>query len=432
MNKTVENLRQKYPEFVYWDYFYKYSKPNLKIWFNFKIKSLARVKSLLKLRSEVLVKNVAENRLEKLKKNGLENLVFHLGLIEMLNYWKLTCSPKIIIKAGNLDREQINFLRKIILKGMGQYFYENKIDFTKKDFLKIESNKKKPLFKTSKIKLNSEKYLIPVGGGKDSPVVIEILRDKKKKLGSFVLNPQKPQLDIVKIARLKENIFVERRLDKKLFELNRAGFLNGHVPFSAFLAFLSVILAYIFDYKKVAFGWEKSADEPNLKYKGRWINHQWSKSSEFEKIFYHYAKKYLLKGMEVFSPLRKFSELEISEIFSKLSKYHFAFISCNNAYKTGVKNPKWCGKCPKCLFVFASLYPFLKEKTIKIFGKNLFEDKNIVPIMLELIGEKKHKPFECVGTVKENIKAFDLSLKTYQPNKNSSSKKLPFLLNYFK
>ena len=415
MKKGVGKLRREYPGFVYQGYSYQFSESGLRVWFDFEIGGLGNFES------ELVIKNLPK----KIKKEGLENLIFHLGLIEMLNYWKLTCSSEIQIEAGNLNKEQIQFLRKVIFKGMGQYFYENKIGFTKKNFLKIKTiNKDQAPVKAAKIRLNPKKYLIPIGGGKDSVVTIELLKGEKRKLGSFVLNPKKPQLEIIKIANLKENIFVERKLDPKLFKLNRAGFLNGHVPFSAYLAFLSLILAYCFDYKFVAFAWEKSSNEANLKYRGRWINHQWSKSLEFEKLFYQYSKKYLLKNVEAFSAIRNFSEFEISEIFSKLERYHFAFISCNKAYKTKVKRPKWCRKCPKCLFVFTSLYPFMDEKRlIKIFGKNLFEDKKLLFLMLQLIGEKEFKPFECVGTKKESRLAFKLAL-----NKAKKEKTIPYLL----
>jgi hypothetical protein len=108
------------------------------------------------------------------------------------------------------------------------------------------------------------------------------------------------------------------------------------------------------------------------------------------------------------------------------------FLSCNEAQKTdsGAKTPtqKWCGKCPKCLFVFATLYLFVEEKIlIKIFHKNLFNDQKLLPIMQELIGEKKFKPFECVGTKKESIIAFYLS---WQKKKNNREE-LPFLLKWF-
>lgn len=421
-------LRKKYPKFLYQGFGWKYEGSNFKIWFDFLIES-ANSKNNLKFRTNILVKNIPKNRLKKIKKISLENLIFHLGLIEMLNYWKLTCSPEIIIEAGNLDKKGKLFLRKIILNGMGQYFYENRINFTKKGFLKIKTNPQKVLYKPLKEKLNSKKILIPIGGGKDSPVTIELLRKKGGILGGFALNPKSPQLEIAKIAKLNKIIIVERKLDPLLLKLNKSQkFLNGHVPFSAFLVFLSLILAYLFDYGKIAFSWEKSADEPNLKYRGKWINHQWSKSSKFEKIFNLYLYNYLARNITVFSPVRHLSEIEIAKIFANLENYHFVFISCNNAYKQSVKKQKWCGKCPKCLFVFASLYPFLPEKRlIKIFGKNLFEDKNLLPLMKQLIGKEKFKPFECVGTKKDSLLAFSLSLK-----KAEKTGKIPYLLKKFK
>ncbi len=129
---NTEQLRKQYKEFVYKGFNYKTTGPNLKIWFDFLIKPN------LNLKTEIVIKNIKKSGLK-----DIDNFVFHLGLIEMLNYWKLTCSPIINIEAGNLDKNQIAFLKKIIINGMGQYFYENKIDFTKPDFIKIITNKKK-------------------------------------------------------------------------------------------------------------------------------------------------------------------------------------------------------------------------------------------------------------------------------------------------
>jgi hypothetical protein len=48
--------------------------------------------------------------LENSNVGNLDNFIFNLGLIEMISYWKATCSPKIIIKAGKLAWE--NFFTK--------------------------------------------------------------------------------------------------------------------------------------------------------------------------------------------------------------------------------------------------------------------------------------------------------------------------------
>jgi hypothetical protein len=235
----------------------------------------------------------------------------------------------------------------------------------------------------------------------------------------------------MEMAACKNPIIVKREIDKALLKMNRQGFLNGHTPFSAYLAFLTFLLAAAFDCRYIALSNERSSNEGNVKYLGKEINHQWSKSFQFEQLFRNYSKKYLGKGIEYFSFLRPLYEIQIAKLFSGYSKYFPIFLSCNEAFKTdsGRKKTlkKWCGECSKCLFAFAVLYPFLKEsELIDIFGKNLFKQRNLLPVMKELIGEKSFKPFECVGTIKETLVAFYLSLK-----KAEEAGEPPFILSYF-
>ena len=92
------------------------------------------------------------------------------------------------------------------------------------------------------------------------------------------------------------------------------------------------------------------------------------------------------------------SEFQIARIFSRYPQYFSSFRSCN----AGSKENKWCGKCPKCLFTYIILSPFLDEKTLlQIFGHNLLDDKDLYQHYLELTGQSDKKPFECVGTVNE-------------------------------
>jgi len=422
----VKTLRKKYPKFIYNSFDFKLKKKGLEICFDFKIEPD------IQFSPKVLIEGINEKEVKRVGGKALKNLIFNLGMIEALSYWKATCSPKIEILAGNLNKEQIRWWRNLIFKGMGQFFFENKINFTQSNFLKIiAGNKFDDRPKCFQGKLNENKILVPVGGGKDSVVTIEYLKKLKKDLILFCLNPNENQKKIIEISGIRKKVFVKREIDKKLLELNQRGFLNGHTPFTAYLCFLSVLVAVLKDCKFIAFSNEKSSNEGNVKYLGRIINHQYSKSEEFEKKFRFYSKKYLAKNVECFSLLRNLYELEISALFSQFPQYFNAFLSCNVAFQTksGTKKPikKWCGKCPKCLFVFASLYPFIGERVIKIFRKNLFEDKKLLPLMLQLIGKKKFKPFECVGTKKESFLAFKLSLERWK----RENKKLPFLLKKF-
>jgi len=398
-------------KFIYQRYDYKLKKGNLEISFIFTIGSK------IKFRPKIKIKNAGRLKLEK---EVIDNFVFHLGLMEIPSYWKCTCSPEIVIKAGYLNREQIKWWQDLVIKGMGQFFYENKINFKKQNFLKICSRSDLEHLQAFKGKLRN-RYLVPVGGGKDSIVTLEKLKKQRKKIGCFIVNPTKSTKNVLGVARIKKPVIVERKIDPALLRLNKKGYLNGHTPFTAVLSFLSVFCAVLFDYKNIAFSNEKSADEGNVRYLGSMINHQYSKSSEFEKKFKAYCQKYLVKNVNYFSYLRKYTELEISKMFSKYPKYFSVFSSCNVASKIG---ERWCLNCPKCLFVYAILYPFLKrEQLLKIFGKDLFENKKLLPIMKALIGQGSQKPFECVGTFKESRLAFNLSLK--------KTKKLPFLLQKF-
>jgi hypothetical protein len=167
------------------------------------------------------------------------------------------------------------------------------------------------------------------------------------------------------------------------------------------------------------------------------INHQWSKSLEFEKMLQQYVYKYISEDLNIFSMLRPFSELSISQIFCQHPEYFSTATSCNKNWKIDKKknldgdsmnpseansksgaamNPSearstWCGQCPKCAFVFCQMAAFLpSEKLINIFGKNLFEDETLIPLYRQLLDLEGIKPFECVGTPEETSVAFLLAL----------------------
>jgi len=401
-------LREKYPKFIYRNYEYEMRERDLKISFFFE------VPPDIKFEPKIIIKNV--KNVSRTVLDTLENLVFHLGLAEIPSYWKATCSPEIVIESGFLNKEQLRWWKDLIIKGMGQFFYENKIDWRKKNFLQIKPTVVNN-YVMAQLLTPEEKYLVPMGGGKDSIVTLEKLKEQKKEVTCFMVNPTKAAWGVYRtFLGQKKPIIVERKIDPKLLELNKKGYLNGHTPFTALLSFLAVFCAVLFDYRNVVFSCEKSADEGNLRYLGRVINHQWSKSSEFEKKFKNYCKKYLVKNINYFSFLRKYTELEIAKMFSQYPKYFSVFSSCNRVAKKMQK--RWCGECPKCLFTYLILCPFLKEKELlKIFGKNLLTEKKLLPLLKGLLGERGHKPFECVGTYSESKKAFKLCLKNLKIKK---------------
>lgn len=417
-----EYLRKKYPKFIYENFTREISGDDLKIVFDFFITRNFH------FRPELKIKNIDKKRLVKMGDGALDNLVFNIGLIEMLSYWKTTCSPVIEVRAGHLDAKQNKWWTNLILRGMGQYFYENRIDWRKNNFLKIVSNGKKLRKFEKKLK---NRYLVPFAGGRDSIVTLESLKKKfgTSKISLFTVNPIEKIQKTAKVSQIKKQIIVQRTIDGKLLEMNKEGFLNGHTPFTSLLSFIAVLCAIIFDYKNIAFSNEMSADEGNTRYLGKIINHQWAKSSEFEKMFKDYCKNYLAKNILYFSYIRKFGELEISKMLSNYPRYFPFFSSCNAGMKISAKGTllskeRWCGQCPKCLFVYLSLYPYLKQRDLnKIFGKDIFANQKLLPLLKQLIGERGLRPFECVGTESESRLAFKLSKEKAKKEKN-----IPFLL----
>jgi UDP-N-acetyl-alpha-D-muramoyl-L-alanyl-L-glutamate epimerase len=332
----------------------------------------------------------------KLNPDLLNNLVFHLGLIETLSYWKAACSPRIDIQAGALTAEQTDWWHNLILKGMGEFFYQNRIDFTIPNFLHLISCTQGH-FTSQQISLDNSKFLTLVGGGKDSAVALEVIKNNQQAL---LLNPTPAALEISQIAGIDSPIIIERSIDPKLLQLNQQGYLNGHTPLSAYLAFLSLLVASLFGFRHIVVANERSSDEANVDYLGHKINHQYSKTLDFEHSFRGYVARYISPSLNYFSLLRPLWEIQVSRIFSSYPQYFSTFKSCN----VNRKQNSWCGHCAKCLSTFILLYLFIPEATISIFGHNLIQDSHLADLMAHLTGQKLPKPFECIGTIRE-IKA---------------------------
>lgn len=406
---TIAQLRQSHPRFFYRSFHWSLKNQDLVLRFEFVIEPD------LRFHPSVTLKDVPINRLRHLPKALIDNLVFHLGLMEIPSYWKATCAPEIIIQAGPLSSPQLKFWKKLLLDGLGEFFYKNNIDFTKKDFVRFSVTAPGSALSAFRIQ-PKQRTLIPMGGGKDSIVTLQLFKEAGEELRPFVyFEPKTRQLDMLKLAGEESPVEAHRTIDPLLLELNREGFLNGHTPITAYLSFLSLLSAVLFDYKWVAFSNERSASEGTTRFHRHSVNHQYSKSFEFEKAFREYVRRFLVKDVEVFSFFRPVYELQIVRLFSQYPEYFSMFLSCNEGYKR-VKGKRkaigqWCGRCSKCLFVFTALSTVVSEQEMKkIFGKDLFEDASLWPIILALVGKTDAKPFECVGTIKENRLALQLNL----------------------
>ena len=422
MDKSLQfkEYREKYKEFHFNSYSIKEDNTAIYLEYEFQIPGLTTFNPKLKILKKKL-------NFKDINNKYVENIVFHIGLIELISYWKSTCSPKIIIKCGYLNTEQIKWWKKLYFYGLGELFYTNNIKTNIKEFVDIECTNKSNKFEYQKSQDVFDGYIVPIGGGKDSIVTLETLNINKENDYCLIINPKSVTLKCAEIAGFENDNIIEiyRNIDPNLIDLNKKNFINGHTPFSAMLAFVSYFVAYLLGKKYIALSNENSANESNVV--GEKINHQYSKSFEFECDFGKYADKYLKVPVKYFSFLRPLNELQIAKIFSRQEKYHNIFKSCNVGSKD--KDWKWCQNCAKCLFAYIILSPYLyKENLISIFEADLFEKENLLPIFIELTGNGETKPFDCVGTFEEVNFAVSKTIENIEKENNQ----LPFLLKYYK
>lgn len=364
--------------------------------------------------------------IDKLKQNSpvLDSILQALHLILGISYYKLYCPREIKIASYALSHDQAEFWNTVYTKGLGEFFYKNKIDFRGLVNFPSESTIQYARIHND-FGVGKKRALVAFGGGKDSIVTAEILKSHGIECAAYMLEPQKIQKEAVTLVGFPI-IEIKRIFDSQLFELNTSGEVyNGHIPISVIYGFTALLSAYIYDYTHVVFSNEKSANYGNVDYLGETINHQWSKSEEYELLCSKYINEYITGDITYFSLLRPFYEIEVVRRFVDLKQYHNVFSSCNKNFKIQdqLTESRWCGKCPKCAFVFCLLSAFIsKDELVTIFGKNLYDDESLTDTYKQLFGIAEFKPFDCVGTPDETHVAMYQAYKRGEYNETSVMK----------
>lgn len=347
-------------------------------------------------------------------------LAFSLGMVEAVSYLKAACCPRMEVQCGGLDEADCRWWRKLYYNGLGEMLYRNGITCAQEELVAITAPPRRAVPAPQPDIRGGN--LVPVGGGKDSVVSLELLRGMQAENRCFFINPKGAGLGCAEAAGYgpDSRVLASRSIDPNLLELNRRGFLNGHTPFSAIVAFLCAYCAVLTGRENIVLSNESSANEGNVA--GSTVNHQYSKSYEFEADFNAYLRKNITGSIRYFSLLRPFNELQIAKYFAGHARGELeVFRSCN----LGSKTNSWCCNCPKCLFVYTILSAFLPpERVERIFGQNLLEREDLAGCFDGLTGRSAVKPFECIGTREEVGAACKLACGQYR----RAGRALPVLL----
>lgn len=318
-----------------------------------------------------------------------------LHLIAGVSYYKAGVPPTIEVSDGPLDDATADVLDALYLNGLAEFAYRNGLDLRGR----IAFPRGGAMSVPAKRLGLPPRTLVPIGGGKDSLVAVEAIKSTGSE-ATAVWVGNSPLIAACAERTGLPMLNIQRELAPGLFELNRLGAWNGHIPVTAVNSAILAVAAVLYGYDSIAFANERSASVATLEYDGLQVNHQWSKGYAFERLLGDWLHTHVAADLDYCSLLRPYSELAITRAFARLTPYFETFSSCNRNFKLLGPKPadRWCGHCPKCHFVFLALAPFLsKPRLLGIFGRNLLDDETQAAGFDALMEYQDHKPFECVG-----------------------------------
>src|SRR5690606_825024 len=138
---------------------------------------------------------------------------------------------------------------------------------------------------------------------------------------------------------------------------------------------IAALAALLFSYARIILSNERSASEGNAVHDGREVNHQYSKSLDFEGRIAAILYDATGGGLTYFSLLRPYSEARIASLFARETRFDRVFSSCNRNFRlSGHDGELWCGECPKCHFTFLLMAAQMdKPRMLSIFGHDFLD-----------------------------------------------------------
>ena len=335
-----------------------------------------------------------------------------LFLLAGISYYKTSAPDTIDLGEHAVTEAERDFLLAYHLDGLGEFAYRNGIDLSG---LKIVGPS---LERPGPVGYAGSGPLIPFGGGVDSITSVELLAGRADR-ALFVVNRPGDRFDAIEQPAVVTGLPVvraERTLDEQVLRSRELGFLNGHVPVTGIISACALLAAVLSGRDAVVMSNEWSASVGTIEVDGRWINHQWSKSMEFETALRGLVADAIGPGLDYFSLLRPYTELWIARRFAELTPYFDTFRSCNRSFHIDPRTrlDHWCGQCDKCCFIDLILAPFLSRDTLAgIFSATPepLENPALIGKFRVLAGlSEDAKPWECVGDTTECAAAVQLAV----------------------
>lgn len=336
---------------------------------------------------------------EKAASPAFAKLLDLTAIVLGVSYFKLRAPFEIVAPNIALSEAERAFAIDVYENGLGEFYARNNLA----RFGKLTISAPHDAEAIKPIVALPDRALLPIGGGKDSLVSVDLLSAVGLDFTPFAVNPKGPIITSIDKIGTKP-VYVTRTLDAEMIRLSKEpGYYNGHVPSTAINSMIAALCAVLFGFNQIVLSNERSASEGNVTFDGRETNHQYSKSLGFELLIASILSDATGGALKYYSLLRPYSEARIASLFTHETKFDRVFSSCNRNFRlTGNDGPLWCGECPKCHFVFLIFAPFMaKDRLLSIFGKDLLDNLDNEASFRELSGLAGQKPWECVGEILE-------------------------------
>lgn len=350
---------------------------------------------------EVVKLRVATSEYDR---NVFDEALYLAFILIGISYYKTFPVRDVVFETGSIDAQQATFLNHVYQEGLGQFASENNLT---RDHLAYfvptaEDN-------TASLPYASSGILSLQSGGKDSLLSASLLQQKGSDFTSFYISSTDTYPSLMDTLG-SDLVVVKRLIDRE--NLRQAGLengKNGHIPVTYIVMAIALLQAVLLGKKTVLTSVGHEGEEPREWIGDLPVNHQWAKTWQAEQLFAEYVARYISADIQIGSPLRKFSELRIAELFAEKawSTYGRVFSSCNvGNYMQGTDNStlRWCGECPKCANSYLLFAPFIESDELNSLfgGQNLFEKPLLVDAFKGLLSiDGVPKPFECVGETDE-------------------------------
>lgn len=346
-----------------------------------------------------------------------------LFLLAGVSYYKTSAPAVIDLGDVPVSDEDRAFLRDYYLHGLGEFAYRlgehhpdafpDGLDLSD---LTLVGGRTSTRPATPPAPRTGLRPLIPFGGGLDSIVSVAMLAGRVDDAALFIVNRPGDRFEAIETPAAQTGLPIvraERAIDPKVLQSRERGYLNGHVPVTGIISAMGVLAASLFGYDALVMSNEWSSSSATLtRSDGREVNHQYSKSADFEHAF---AARLQTAGLpDYFSLLRPFTELWIARYFAEHAHDYLAsFRSCNRSFAIdpAKRVDHWCGVCDKCAFIDLILAPFVDTEAMSAVFRDVepLQNPELKPAFEQLMAlDTDLKPWECVGDVVESRVAMRL------------------------